>query len=110
MTTPINITCQEFHQLRTNNPAIPLIDCREQDEFDLVHIKGARLVPMSKLAERVGELEGLKSQHFVVHCHHGGRSLRVVNWLRQQGFLHAQNLTGGIDQWASDIDTTLVKY
>jgi rhodanese-related sulfurtransferase len=45
-----------------------------------------------------------------VHCHHGGRSLRVVRWLREQGFSRAQSMAGGIDQWAVDIDPSLPRY
>ena len=32
------------------------IDCREQDEYDLVKIEGATLIPMSQLPTRVSEL------------------------------------------------------
>jgi rhodanese-related sulfurtransferase len=110
MTTPINISCKDFLAARQAQPGLSLIDCREQDEFDLVHISGAKLVPMSAIQNRIEELSDLKHQNFVVHCHHGGRSLRVVNWLRQQGFEHAQNLIGGIDQWAQEIEPTMERY
>ena len=59
---------------------------------------------------RVGELESFKSKEVVVHCHHGGRSLKVANWLRQQGFSKAQSMAGGIDEWAAEIDKSLTRY
>jgi rhodanese-related sulfurtransferase len=65
---------------------------------------------MSEMAERVGELEPYRDWRIVVHCHHGGRSLRVANWLRGQGFANAQSLAGGIDAWAAEIDPTLPRY
>lgn len=86
------------------------LDCREQDEWDLCHIDGANLLPMSEIADRVGELEAVKDAHVVVYCHHGGRSLRVANFLRQQGFARAQSMAGGIDQWAVQIDSSLTRY
>jgi rhodanese-related sulfurtransferase len=86
------------------------VDCREQDEHNLVHIAGARLIPMSQMTARVDELAGEKNSHIVVHCHHGGRSLRVANWLRQQGFSQAQSMAGGIHAWAEQIDPSLPKY
>ncbi|MEZ6116128.1 MAG: rhodanese-like domain-containing protein [Pirellulaceae bacterium] len=46
----------------------------------------------------------------VVHCHHGGRSLRVTEWLLAQGFPNVQNMTGGIDAWSEQIDPTVPKY
>jgi rhodanese-related sulfurtransferase len=34
----------------------------------------------------------------------------VADWLRQQDFAHVQNMTGGIDAWAEEIDRTLPRY
>jgi rhodanese-related sulfurtransferase len=31
-------------------------------------------------------------------------------WLRNQGFTRAASMTGGIDQWATDIDPTIARY
>ena len=87
-----------------------LLDCREQDEYDLVHIKGARLLPMSELEARAAELDPYRDHHIVAHCHHGGRSLKVASWLRQNGWTHAQSMSGGIDQWAQEIDPGLSRY
>jgi rhodanese-related sulfurtransferase len=87
-----------------------LVDCRELDEYELVRIPGAKLVPMSEMESRVGELDAFRNQNVVVHCHHGGRSLRVASWLRQHGFKQAQSMAGGIDQWAQQIDTSMARY
>ncbi len=87
-----------------------LIDCREPHEHEIAKIPQARLVPMSELGARISELESHRDQPIVVHCHHGGRSLRVVNWLREQGFGQSQSLAGGIDEWAVAIDPSLARY
>jgi rhodanese-related sulfurtransferase len=87
-----------------------LLDCREPDEHQLVSIPGAVLLPMSELQQRVAELETHRGGMIVVHCHHGGRSLRVTNWLRSQGYEQAQSMAGGIDQWAVEIDPKLTRY
>jgi rhodanese-related sulfurtransferase len=55
-------------------------------------------------------LSAYREQPIVVHCHHGGRSLRVARWLREQGFRRAQSMSGGIEQWAVEIDSTLARY
>ena len=68
----------------------------------------APLVPVSA---RTGEgLEPLREAHVVVHCHHGGRSLQVAQWLRRQGFGRVQNMTGGIDAWSREIDAGVPRY
>lgn len=89
---------------------IALVDCREQNEYDVARIPGAILMPMSQfpLAEdRMGELVGKK---VVVHCHHGGRSLRVANWFRQNGHPEALSMAGGIDQWSLQVDSSIPRY
>lgn len=109
-TTPLEISCSELQAMRQADPGLVVVDCREQDEYDLVRLPGTTLIPMSQFVDRAGELEPYKDAPIVVHCHHGGRSLRVTNWLRQNGFPHAQNLRGGIDEWAQTIDPSLPRY
>ena len=106
---PLEISCRDVNA-KLDAGDLTLLDCREPDEYAVVSIPGATLLPMSQLTGRVAELEPLRAKHLVVHCHHGGRSMRVVEWLRQQGFPQAQSMAGGIDQWAIDIDTSLPRY
>jgi len=87
-----------------------LLDCREQDEYDLVHVADSTLLPMSELARRVDELEPHRDQEILVLCHHGMRSLQVATWLREQGFGGACSIAGGIDAWACQVDTNLPRY
>ncbi len=86
------------------------IDCREQHEYDTAKIEGAILLPMSQIQERVTELQQHKDSEIIIHCHHGGRSLQVAMWLRQQGFQNALSMAGGIDVWAQEIDPSLPRY
>ena len=87
-----------------------LVDCREPNEHAQCRIEGAKLIPMNEISERLSELESHQDQPLVVHCHHGGRSLRVVQFLRENGFPHAQNMTGGIEVWSKEIDTSVPRY
>jgi rhodanese-related sulfurtransferase len=107
---PIEIDCQTVQAKQVAGENFLLVDCREADEYAIVHIDGATLLPMSELAARVGELEPHRDSEIAVHCHHGGRSLKVANWLRSQGFAKARSMAGGIDQWAQDIDRSLPRY
>src|SRR5262245_15326143 len=108
---PLETDCQTTKaRLDQGGPEFLLLDCREQDEYDLVHINGSKLIPMSQLMARASELDAHKQSEIIVHCHHGGRSMQVTQWLRQQGFAKAQSMKGGIDRWATDIDSTLARY
>ena len=109
-TVPLEVTCAQVKSRLDAGERFLLVDCRESEEYRTVHIAQATLIPLSSMATRVSELEPHRNADIVVHCHHGGRSLKVVNWLRQQGFSKAQNLTGGIDQWALEIDPSLPRY
>lgn len=110
MSLPIEIDCQSVHSRLEAGEQVMLVDCREPDEWETARIEAATLIPMGELQERIGELEPCKDQEVIVHCHHGGRSLRVAMWLRQQGFPHAQSMAGGIDEWAQNIDTSIARY
>ncbi len=87
-----------------------LIDCREPMEVEMAAIEGAVLMPMSQWANVVPQLDAMKNRHIVVHCHHGGRSLRVAQWLRANGFPEAQSMAGGIDAWSQEIDPSIPRY
>ena len=109
-TLPLEIDCRSVQAKLDQKADFLLLDCREKTEYDTVHIAAATLLPMSEMQARVAELEAHKNREIVVHCHHGGRSLRVTNWLRQQGFPNVKSMSGGIDEWATAIDTTLPRY
>jgi rhodanese-related sulfurtransferase len=107
---PLEIDCRSVKALLDAGEAFLLLDCREPDEHQIASLPQARLLPMGELPERVEELGTARSGRVVVHCHHGGRSLRVAAWLRKQGFDQAQSLSGGIDAWAVEIDPGLPRY
>lgn len=107
---PIEIGVHEVDGLRQAGQPFLLLDVRQPDEHATANIDGATLLPMSELAERVNELEPFRRRPIVVHCHHGGRSLRVTHWLRAQGFANVRNMTGGIDAWSQEIDPSVPRY
>jgi len=107
---PLEIDCRTVQQWRDRSEPFLFLDCRERDEHATARIEGALLIPMGELPARVGEVEPHRNAPIVVHCHHGGRSLRVAHWLRQQGFAEARSMAGGIDQWAQEIDPTMARY
>ena len=107
---PLEMDCSAVKARIDAGGQILFLDCRETDEFAVAHIPGTTLIPMSELSRRIAELEPHRNSAIIVHCHHGGRSLRVTNWLRQQGFTLATNMSGGIDQWSQQIDSSVPRY
>jgi len=76
-----------------------VLDVREESEFHAGHIRGAKLIPLLKLKDRVGELERYREQPIVVVCRSGQRSATASALLGNRGFAQAYNLTGGMMAW-----------
>jgi adenylyltransferase/sulfurtransferase len=87
-----------------------LLDVREPEEFAVARIEGARLVPLGELEARLGELEAWRGGRVVVTCHHGMRSARGAQILREHGFARVENLAGGIDAWSLTVDPAVARY
>ena len=50
------------------------------------------------------------NQALYVHCKSGMRSLKAVQFLKEQGFKYAKSVKGGILAWADEIDHNVAKY
>jgi adenylyltransferase/sulfurtransferase len=85
-----------------------LIDVREPHEHRIAHIEGARLIPLNTLPARLGELDS--SREIVLHCHHGQRSMRALEFLQRSGFRKLKNMSGGIDAWSRHVDPSVPRY
>ena len=115
MPTPLNdlpseVDVRFVKSLVDQGEAFLLLDCRENEEYAIARIEGSQLIPMSELMQRAEELRDHVDRRIVVYCHLGGRSHQVTQWLRQQGFRGAQNMLGGIDAWAVEIDPQVARY
>ncbi|OEU96156.1 rhodanese-like domain-containing protein [Streptomyces oceani] len=77
-----------------------LLDVRESDEWAAGHAESALHIPMSDFVRRAGELSEHVGEGQRVHvvCKAGGRSAKVTQYLRQQGW-DAVNVDGGMLAW-----------
>ena len=105
----MEITAAEVKRMIDGGVPIRLIDVREPAEHDICHIEGARLIPMRSIPEHLNELDGADTP-LVVFCHHGMRSLSVVDWLCRQGLENCRSMAGGIDLWSLQVDATVPRY
>jgi sulfur-carrier protein adenylyltransferase/sulfurtransferase len=106
---PDEVTVQDLQRaLADPEHAIEVLDVREPAEFEIARINGARLFPMSQLAQRFGELD--PDQPYYLFCRVGVRSMRAVEFLRQQGIQRLKSVKGGILAWADQIDPSVPKY
>lgn len=84
---------------------IQVIDVREDHEWNHGAVAGVLHLPLDQLADRVGELH--RDRPLLVHCKSGARSLKAVQWLRENGFPGARSVQGGLQAWAREVDTSV---
>lgn len=102
------ISVEEFKERREKNGSLTILDVREPHEYEICNIEGSKLIPLGELQNRVNELN--PDDEIVVHCHHGGRSLKATTYLAEQGFKDVKNLKGGIDEWAEKFEPDMARY
>ncbi|MHB1171776.1 MAG: ThiF family adenylyltransferase [Lacisediminihabitans sp.] len=107
------ITADGLALLIATGEPLTLLDVREPWEAQLATIAGSRLIPLGDLD---GALDSLVTESVatespvVVYCHHGPRSERAAQLLRDHGLGGVRTLSGGIDAWSREIDSTIVRY
>lgn len=102
------ITPRELHAaLQSDSPPL-VIDVREPHEWEIVHLPGARLIPLATLPAHLHEFD--RAQPIVVHCRSGARSAKATQLLKDAGFRNVRNLEGGILRWADEVDPSLPRY
>jgi rhodanese-related sulfurtransferase len=108
---PLEITVEETRDLLAARPDdTALIDVREPFENQTARIEGAGFIPMRQIPENLGSPSLPREKHLLIHCHHGGRSLRVTEYLRAQGYPRVTNVAGGIHAWSQRIDASIPTY
>lgn len=108
MDVPLEIDVLSAQSLLQAGRDALLLDVREPFETAIVQVAGSTLIPMRQLPAKLAELP--TNRHFLVLCHHGGRSMLVTQYLRAHGLPRATNVAGGIDAWSERCDPSLPRY
>lgn len=86
------IAFDAFYQLYQNEQLF-LVDVREVEEFETLHLEGAQNLPLSQLADIYDQLDK-DLLHYVI-CKSGMRSARACQFLAEQGY-DVVNVQGGM--------------
>lgn len=97
-TIPAEATVEDTHRAVSDGGAV-LLDVREPWEHEQQRIPGAVLIPMRDVPKRLDEIPDDRDVY--VHCKMGGRSARVVDFLRSRGRTRVSNVAGGLDAWVA---------
>ncbi|MGH9438829.1 MAG: rhodanese-like domain-containing protein, partial [Terriglobia bacterium] len=85
-----------------------LIDVREPHEYQIGRIPGSKLIPLGELPKHLNELD--PNAEYIMQCKTGARSQKATDLLKQHGFKHVLNMTGGITAWSDKVDPSVPKY
>ena len=93
-----NIMHGRFKQVRVSEvrhlveQGAVIIDVREENEFAVGHVKGAKNIPLSQFRERMHEIP--KDVPVYIHCRSAQRSYNAVMALENSGYDNVYNVSG----------------
>ena len=85
---------------------VTLLDVRTVDEFKTGHIRGATLIPLSKLEANLDKLQNNKHTQIIVYCRSGSRSVAASRILKAHGFTPLNVKTGMIGLLGTNLEIT----
>ena len=103
----IEISPKEVAKL-LNEGKVKLLDVRTPAEYEIARIPGSVLVDQALAQEIIQTWP--KGTPIVTSCHHGVRSLDAAAYLRGHGFMNTRSMSGGIDAWATLVDSSVLRY
>ena len=86
------ISFDEFYKLYQKG-SLSVLDVREVEEFETLHLEGAQNLPLSQLTDTYDQLDK-DLLHYVI-CKSGMRSARACQFLAEQGY-DVINVQGGM--------------
>ena len=107
MEKDLEITPKETAELLKQGK-IKLVDVRTAEEYAIASVPGSILADQSTAQEIMQTWP--KETAIVTMCHHGMRSLDAAAYMRGHGFTNTRSMSGGIDAWALDIDSSIPRY
>lgn len=95
------ISVEELKDVENTTTPFLILDAREQNEFNVSHIKNAKHVGYDNF--NMKELNDInKETTVVVYCSVGYRSEKIGEKLKKAGFKKVMNLEGGIFDWVNN--------
>jgi rhodanese-related sulfurtransferase len=92
-----NINAVDMQKIIKQVPDLYLLDVRTSGEYQQKRLKGARLIPIDQVQNRINEIP--KNRPIIVYCETGVRSALVGRYLDSLGYESVYNLGQGIMGW-----------
>ncbi len=92
-----NVSPVEAQRIMATKKNLFLLDVRTPDEYRQARLKGAVLIPMNEIGQRLREVP--RNRPVLVYCAVGSRSGAVAGYLAGKGYREVYNITDGIVGW-----------
>jgi len=93
-------------------PDFVILDVRKEWELEICALPHCLHIPLDEINDNLDIIP--KDKEVIVACHHGSRSkvgaIILLNAPQPHNFQKVYNLTGGIHQWAMQIDISMATY
>jgi sulfur-carrier protein adenylyltransferase/sulfurtransferase len=104
------ISAKDLAAMLEAGDPIFLVDVREPNEYEIVSIPGATLIPKGEFLSGAA-LERLpQDKRIVLHCKSGVRSAEALAIVKNAGFTDAVHVGGGVLAWVNQVDPSLPTY
>jgi len=104
------ITATELKGMLDRHDDILLIDVREPNEYEIVSIPGAVLIPKGEILSGAALDRLPQDKRIVLHCKSGARSAECLAVIKDAGFSDAVHVGGGVLAWINQVDPSLPAY
>jgi sulfur-carrier protein adenylyltransferase/sulfurtransferase len=104
------ISAKDLKGMLDRNDNIFLVDVREPNEYEIVSIPGATLIPKGEFLNGSALEQLPQDKQIVLHCKSGARSAEVLAVLKAAGFADAVHVGGGVLAWVNQVDPSLPTY
>jgi rhodanese-related sulfurtransferase len=93
------VTVAETQERVAADPAVRLIDVREDHEWDAAHAAGAEHLGKGIIERDIETAAPDKATELILYCGGGYRSALVADVLQQMGYTNVYSMAGGWKAW-----------
>jgi sulfur-carrier protein adenylyltransferase/sulfurtransferase len=104
------ITATDLKGMLDRDDNIFLVDVREPNEYEIVSIPGATLIPKGEFLSGAALEKMPQDKRIVLHCKSGARSAECLAIVKNAGFSDAVHVGGGVLAWVNQVDPSLPSY
>lgn len=104
------ITAKDLKGMLDRGENIFLVDVREPNEYEIVSIPGATLIPKGEFLSGAALEKLPQDKRVVLHCKSGARSAECLAIVKNAGFSDAVHVGGGVLAWVNQVDPSLPSY